>query len=110
MLFSFHTFKIVCFICISSLSDAQNSSVTSNASLCPCPDECNVNSYSPELSIAGLSLSSVEPFLSQYGDVVWENTEAQEIDNRVDETIFPETVELLQSLSMLHSQIRFVFA
>ena len=90
-----------------TLSDYQNSTANSNFSSCDCPEECNVFSYSPELSVSGLSIRSVQPYIVNADlDVANHNLVAQEIASRVDETGFSQTIQQLQDLIESHSQIR----
>ena len=77
-----------------------------NSTTCTCPEECDVVSYSPELSLSGLSISSVQPFLNNYENVYLQNAEAQEIENRIDATSFSQTIQQLQDLLISHTLIR----
>ena len=104
-----HSYFIFLYFCFSHdcfhLSVAYQNSTT-NSSACNCPEECNVNSYSPELSLSGLSLLGVQEFLLAGGDVTTHNTDAQEVADRVDSAVFSQTVQLLQALTESHFQIR----
>ena len=90
------------------LADNVNSFEISNVThqpSCRCPKDCNVFSYSPELSMAGLSLRVVEPYLID-GSVASQNVEAQEIANRVVGASLSDTITQMQNVLEAHSQIR----